>query len=99
LPKLVLEWEEAQKGFESIAVSKYTVKIFASYTARKFLKLWQHKIGAVQELFPSRLGGKKVILQVVAPFSNRWVSWPMNDIFRQGMVCTVSKRNLWNAVC
>jgi hypothetical protein len=42
--------------------------------------------------------GRKVILQVVAGFSNQWISWPMNDISRQGMVCTVSKRNLWSTV-
>jgi len=40
-------------GFESIGVSKYTVKKrVASYIARKHLKLWQHKVGAVQKLFP-----------------------------------------------
>lgn len=33
LQKLVLEWEEAPKRFESIGVSKYTVKRDTSYTA------------------------------------------------------------------
>ena len=28
---------------------------------------------------PSILGGKKVILQVVATFSNQWIYWSMND--------------------
>jgi hypothetical protein len=39
-------------GFESIGFSKYTVKRVASYIARKHLKLWQHKVRAVQKLFP-----------------------------------------------
>ena len=51
MPELVREWEEDTKGFESIGVSKYTVKRVASYIARKLLKLWQDKVGAVQELF------------------------------------------------
>jgi hypothetical protein len=51
LPKLVLEWEEDPKGFESIGVSKYTVKRAASHMAQKLLKLWQYKFGALQELF------------------------------------------------
>jgi hypothetical protein len=43
----VFEWEEAPKRFESVGVSKYTIKRVASYAAQKLLKLWQHKVGTV----------------------------------------------------
>jgi hypothetical protein len=72
LTKLVLEWKEAPKRFESIGVSKYSVKSCIVHSTKTF-KTMAAQIRAVQEP-SSRLGSKKIILQVAAAFSNEWIS-------------------------
>jgi hypothetical protein len=68
LTELFLDKKEAPKNLNLLAF-QIILSRAALYTAPKLLKLWQHKVRAVQEPF-SRLGSKKAIFQMTAAFSN-----------------------------